>query len=378
MADPLHCYVHIPFCRRKCPYCGFVSYAGKEYLLESYGRAVAAEAQRVACSLPGRELDTVYFGGGTPSLLAAEQVGHLLAVLDDVWGLASNAEVTLEANPGTVDGEKLAALRRAGANRLSLGVQSFDDGELALLGRLHSAGEALAAYGFARQAGFGNICLDLIWGLPEQTAASWRLRLRKAIELGPEHVSAYALTLEEGTQFGARAAAGELALPDEDTQLAMYETARRMLAEAGYGQYEISNWARPGYECRHNLAYWHGQEYVGLGAGAHSFVQGTRRANVEEVEAYIEAVERGQAPTASEESLSPQRAMGEAIMLGLRTVEGVDLAAAQRRFGVDPWAEYADAMQQLEGLALLARTDRGIRLTERGMALADEIAMRFL
>lgn len=378
MAESLHCYVHIPFCLRKCPYCDFVSYAGREHLIESYVGAVVTEAQAVAASLPGRKLATAYLGGGTPSLLPAREVERVLGALDRAWGIAAGAEVTLEANPGTVDEAKLAELRRLGINRLSLGVQSLDDGALAALGRLHTAQEAVAAYHMARDGGFDNVCLDLMYALPEQTAASWRLQLQKAIELDPEHISAYGLTIENGTEFWRRAAAGELALPDEDEQLDMYGAARAMLGAAGYRQYEISNWARAGRECRHNQAYWRGEEYVGLGAAAHSLVRGTRRSNVEDVEVYIAAVESAEAPTASEESLSGRRGLGEAIMLGLRTVEGVDLEAAQQRFGVDAWAEHADSIRELEKLALLSRTERGIRLTERGMVLADEVAMRFL
>src|SRR3990170_5784166 len=267
---PLSLYIHIPFCTLKCAYCDFNSYAGLKELVRPYVDALIAEITLWAEFARGRPVATVFFGGGTPSLLPLPEVERVTSALRERFELQAGAEVTLEANPGTVDLAYLRSLLALGVNRLSLGVQSFHDDELAALDRIHSAAEAKEAYRWALEAGFHRLNLDLIYGLPEQPMARWQATLEQAIELGPDHLSLYALTVEEGTKLAYDIDHGRLPGPDPDAQAAMYEWSLERLARAGYQQYEISNWSRPGQECRHNLTYWRNGEWLGLGAGAHS------------------------------------------------------------------------------------------------------------
>ena len=289
MSDCRSLYVHVPFCRSKCAYCDFNSYAGQEGLIPAYVDALLREA--AAWSEAAETLDTVYLGGGTPSLLPLSQMERLMTGLHGSFTFAADAEVSLEANPESVDLPNLRGLRELGFNRLSIGVQSFDDRELRFLGRVHDTATAEAAYAAARQAGFANVSLDLIFGLPGQRPAQWRRSLEKALTLEPEHLSLYALTVEEETPLATRIAAGESRAPDEDAQAEMYAWSEEALALAGYEHYEISNWARPGRRCRHNLTYWQSDPYLGLGAGAHSYLGGCRFANEMRPDRYIERVE---------------------------------------------------------------------------------------
>ncbi len=278
--QPLSLYLHIPFCSLKCAYCDFNSYADLEGLIPSFVEALIDEARLWAQVVGGRPVPTVFFGGGTPSLLPLAHIERIMAALRDCFRLDPDAEVTLEANPGTLrepQGERmedyLRGLRAAGVNRLSFGVQSFHDDELAALDRIHSAADALDSYRWAREAGFARINLDLIYGLSEQPLERWQSNLNQAIDLAPEHLSLYALTVEEGTKLAYDVAHGRAAAPDPDLQATMYEWSCRRLAAAGYQQYEISNWCRPGEECRHNLVYWRNGEWLGLGPGAHSHLR---------------------------------------------------------------------------------------------------------
>jgi len=298
--SPLSLYVHIPFCVAKCGYCDFNSYA-LEGLLET-GRAGAdwapryadallreMEARCRALGLGGRGVETLFFGGGTPSLFPPEETARVLDALKRRFDLSPEAEVTLEANPGAADAARFAALREAGVSRLSIGVQTFDDLALRRLDRAHTGEEARAAFRAAREAGFGNVSLDLMFGIPFQTLADAASDLEAALALGPEHISAYELTIEPGTAFHALHARGRLAgLPDEEAALAMWELRDRLLSRAGYERYEISNFARPGFRCRHNLNYWRRGEYLGLGAGAHSFIGGRRLWNHARPDVYEE------------------------------------------------------------------------------------------
>jgi len=270
MEGPLSLYVHIPFCELKCSYCDFNSYAGLEELMAPYVEALAVEARLWSRLLGRPPVGTLFLGGGTPSLLPLPMLGRLLEALRDAFPFRPDCETTLEANPGTVDAEYLRGLVALGVDRLSLGVQSFHDDELRALDRLHSASEAEEAYRQARRAGFRSVNLDLIYGLPGQPLERWQATLERAIALGPDHLSLYALTVEEGTKLAHDVARGVAPAPDPDVQADMYEWSSERLAAAGYEHYEISNWARPGHRCRHNLAYWQCRPYLGLGAGAHS------------------------------------------------------------------------------------------------------------
>jgi oxygen-independent coproporphyrinogen-3 oxidase len=388
-------YVHIPFCQSKCSYCDFNSYAGMESLIPSYVDGLLTEMGLWQESTQRTNVATVFLGGGTPSLLPLAEVERLIAALRQRFRLAADAEVSFEANPGTVDCPYLEGLRSLAVNRLSLGAQSFHDDELATLGRIHTAAEAREAYHTARQAGFDNVNLDLIYGLPRQTMTAWQDTVREAIALRPDHLSLYALTLEEGTPLANAVARGRLPPPDADLAADMYLWAEDALAAAGYQHYEISNWALPDRQCRHNLAYWLNESYLGLGAGAHSCLGGFRFANVKDPRRYIPLVEEsakgdgrpaeGLAPSLSglghiafAEQMTPVRAMAETVVLGLRLVEGLRLEEFRRRFGQDLLSVYGAQVEELEALGLLERSDGCLRLTANARLLGNEAFQRFL
>lgn len=401
---PLSLYVHIPFCRHKCHYCDFNTYAGLQRLIPAYLQALATEARRWAGLAAGWEVRTVFFGGGTPSLLSPEQVRGFLDVCRECFALAADPEISLEANPGTVDREKLAGYWAAGVNRLSFGAQSFDPGELRWLGREHSAAQVGEAVRAAREAGFQRLNLDLIYGLPEQDPATWRRTLAQALALAPDHLSLYALTIEEGTPLGRRLEEGRVREPDPDTAADQYEAASEVLDAAGFRNYEISNWARPGQECRHNLTYWRNMPYLGLGAGAHSCFGGFRFSNVLLPGEYIRRVEAGtragspgrirtmfpnpsdtvrgaieaMGPVAGIEAVGPETDLSDSLVLGLRLAEGVDFAGLRERHGVDVRQRFAAAIGEMERLGLLEVDQSGMRVTPMGRLVANEIFIRFL
>jgi oxygen-independent coproporphyrinogen-3 oxidase len=366
-------YIHLPFCRRKCGYCSFVSCAGRERDIPAYVDALCRE---LAAKGSGEKAPSVFFGGGTPSLLTVAQVSRILATVRRHFTPAGDAEISLEANPATVDEAYLSGLRDAGVNRLSLGVQRFGDGELAVLGRLHTAQEAREAVAAARRAGFDNLNLDLIYGLPGESRAAWRRSLEAAVELGPEHLSLYALTLEPGTPLGRAEDAGEIPAPDPDVAADQYELAEDLLAAAGYEHYEISNWARPGRECRHNLVYWDNGDYLGFGVAAHSSVDGRRFANTSDLDEYLAA--GGPAPLAMEERLDETTYRAETVILGLRQGRGIDLAGMSRRLGVDLTEEYRGRFGEMTAAGLLEQVDGRLRLTRRGRLLGNEVFWRLL
>jgi oxygen-independent coproporphyrinogen-3 oxidase len=386
-------YVHVPFCQAKCPYCDFNSYAGLEAVMAPYVDALIAEMTLWREATRDARVTTVFFGGGTPSYLPLDQTERIFAGLRSAFRLAPDAEITAEANPGSADSARLDGLHDIGFNRLSLGVQSFQDDELRLLGRIHSAAEAGEAYRAGQRAGFENVNLDLIYGLPGQTLVIWQRTLAEAIALRPEHLSLYALTLEEGTPMAADVTSGRLPAPDPDLAADMYLWAGEALAAAGYEHYEISNWALPGGRCRHNLVYWRNQPYLGLGAGAHSCLGGFRFAAVRGPREYIRRVsETSVKPTAdglaalltglphleSAVQTTDAAAMAETAILGLRLVDGLSLAGFRRRFGVGLLSVYGPAIAELTALGLLERSNGRLRLTPRGRLLGNEVFERFL
>lgn len=393
-ASSLSLYVHIPFCSLKCSYCDFNSYAGLEEMVRPYVDALIAEMGLWSHFVRGRPVATVFFGGGTPSLLPIEEVERITAAIRDRFAVEPEAEVTLEANPGTVDLDYLRALLALGVNRLSLGVQSFHDDELAALDRIHSAAEAKEAYRWAREAGFQRVNLDLIYGLPEQPMERWQACLERAVRLAPDHMSLYALTVEEGTKLAYDIDHGRIPEPDGDAQAAMYEWAQERMERAGYGQYEISNWARPGQECRHNLVYWRNRDWLGLGAGAHSHLGGFRFADAYSPKQYVARVqEAGSQERAGDdlrsllrampqvtyvEEPSPELARADTLIMGLRLNEGVSLAEFRRRFGAGAEEAHASAFAELISLGLLERANGRLRLTPRGRLLANEVFTRLL
>ncbi|HEY8489659.1 MAG TPA: radical SAM family heme chaperone HemW [Dehalococcoidia bacterium] len=377
----LSLYVHVPFCDVKCGYCDFNSYAGLDSLMPAYTDALLEEIRRWSPHARGYTVHTVFFGGGTPSLLPPACLERILAAIRDAFTLDAAPEISLEANPGTVDEGRLRHLRALGITRLSLGVQSFHDDELAALDRIHSAADVAAAYAAARAAGFENVNLDLIFGLPGQTLERWEHNVRRALALRPEHLSLYALTVEEGTPLASQVRRGLVPAPDPDLQAEMYERADALLAESGYLQYEISNWSLPGRACRHNLTYWENRPYLGLGPGAHSCFGGRRFSVVRSPRAYVRALTPGgdgMPQIEWEETLDPATEMAETVILGLRLADGVSLPAFQARFGVSLPAVYGDAVRELTDLGLLEAAGGRLRLTRRGRLLANEAFLRFL
>jgi len=383
-------YVHIPFCRRKCAYCDFASYAGLEDLQPAYLDAVRQEAASAAAHWAAVRFTTVYVGGGTPTSLPAADLAGLLTALRACLAISPDAEVTVEANPGTVHLDGLVALRSAGVNRLSVGVQSFDEASLALLGRIHSAHEACVTVDAARVAGFRNLSLDLMFGLPCQTLPAWRDTLQRAIDLAPEHLSLYALTVENGTPLRGAIASGRVPAPDDGLAADMYELATDVLDAAGYAQYEISNWARrspadpraldgaPLLACRHNLNYWRNGRYLGLGSAATTYDGTARTTNVAHPRDFIRLVAASASPVAMRDEPSPASRLGETMMLGLRLMAGVTRADFVERTGMSLDEVYGPAIARLVDDGLLISDAVGIRLTRRGRLLGNRVFVEFL
>jgi oxygen-independent coproporphyrinogen-3 oxidase len=383
--DPIGLYLHIPFCTAKCGYCDFNSYAGHDHTIPAYTQSLLKDASLWRDASAGRSVETVFFGGGTPSLNPLPEMQALLAGFRETFDIAPDAEVSLEANPGSLSVDYLRGLRDIGFNRLSIGVQSFDDEELVSLDRIHTGDDARAAYAAAREAGFDNVNLDLIYGLPEQPLAKWQASLETALALAPEHLSLYALTVEEGTPLARDIARGRTSAPDPDEQATHYEYTQDRLARAGYEHYEISNWARPGRRCRHNLVYWQHREYLGLGAGAHSYLDGARFSMVLLPNRYSELVDESLAAgdgkmrhIASAETPSRETAIADALILGLRLIDGVDVRDFARRHGAAPDDVYGDILREFESYGILERTATHLRLTKKGLLLSNELFLRLL
>jgi oxygen-independent coproporphyrinogen-3 oxidase len=333
-----------------------------------------------AATTPCRQLDSIYFGGGTPSLLPPEQVALIIRQAAEIFGLSPNAEITLEANPGTVNHAKLAAFRSAGINRLSLGVQSFDDNFLDCLGRLHNARQALNAFEDARKADFENISIDLMYALPSQNIIQWKTELQQALMLSPEHFSIYGLTVEEGTPFSRHYHIDSPEKADEDLSADMFEMADDLLTAAGYEHYEIANYARPGYRSRHNSGYWLRDGYLGLGVGAHSFFKdgnGVRTNNVDTLKEYREELAAGRLPRLDIQCLTRDEAMEEFMFLGLRLADGVSLDEFELEFGCPCRSVYDTVIDELVSLDLLRHENR-LRLTRRGILLSNQVFSRLL
>jgi oxygen-independent coproporphyrinogen-3 oxidase len=368
-------YIHIPFCWQKCGYCSFVSYAGQEGLIPQYIQALKDEMKLRSRHEP---VGTVYFGGGTPSLLTVRQAGELLDTMKRAFNISAVQEVSLEANPGTVSLAYLRELLGMGINRISLGVQNFNDGELQCLGRIHTAAEATQAFRLAGRAGFNNINLDLIYGIPGQGLGSWRSNLQKALELSPQHISLYSLTLEEGTPMSAQVGKGDLELPSNNALAEQYELAEELLGNSGYQHYEISNWALPDYECRHNLTYWQYQPYLGLGLAAHSFLQSRRQANTSNLEKYLLSIEQGQVPLEMDEHIDVEMQLSEAMILGLRLTRGLQLERITADYNINPLEKFAAPIAEMQQAGLLILEDGYLRLTPRGRLLGNEVFFRLL
>ncbi|WP_136514822.1 radical SAM family heme chaperone HemW [Geomonas edaphica] len=376
-------YVHFPFCLKKCLYCDFNSAAGSGEDAERYVEFLLREMELRYAALPEAvQAPTLYFGGGTPSLMAPEQVGRIIDRAARRFGLAGDAEVTLEANPGTITPERLAGYRAAGVNRLSLGIQSFDERLLQMLGRVHTRQQAISAFDEARRAGFDNLSIDLMHSLPGQTLEEWRAALCRAIELAPEHISAYALSVEEGTPFERLYDEGALVLPGEEEAARMFEATSEMLKAAGYLHYEISNFARPGLFSRHNLSYWSRQSYLGFGSGAHSFWNpdgiGLRWSNAVNAASYREEVSASVLPERDRLELAPDDAVAESFFLGLRVLTGLGLAPLKASFDAELLAPRLAQVDELLRDGLLVAEGDTIRLADSSVIIANSIFSRFL
>jgi oxygen-independent coproporphyrinogen-3 oxidase len=375
--DPLAVYVHFPFCARKCAYCDFNSRPPSPGEMERYLRALLAQI----ASSPSAPAATVYFGGGTPTLYPPSELARALQATAQRFPPVPGAEVSVEANPGTVTAQSLRELRVAGFTRLSLGVQSFDDAELALLGRIHSAADARRAVEDARAAGFEDLSVDLIRGLPGQTLSAWEANLRQAVALSPDHIAAYGLSLEPGTPLAAQVAQGALAQPASGDPEWVRVTVD-LLSGAGYERYEVSNFARPGHACRHNLAYWHNRPYLGLGAGAWSYEIGARGAvryrNEPDIAGFCDAALRGENLVSERDPQDLQVAAAEALMVGLRLAEGVSIEEIHQRFGIELRARHGALVRHLVAAGLMLDDGVALRLTFEGMLVQSAVAARFL
>ena len=389
-------YIHVPFCQTKCPYCDFNTYQGIEDLITPYLESLTTELVLWGRALECPTVSTVFFGGGTPSYLPRGSIGRILETVQDAFLIKPDAEITAEANPDDLDHEAASALLDQGVNRLSIGVQSLDNGLLTLLGRRHDAQQAIDAYRSASRAGFSNVNLDLMYGLPQQTMAQWQDTCQQLVSLSPSHISLYCLTLEEGTPLQRWVKQGKLPDPDPDLAADMYQYAEVLLANAGYHHYEISNWTMPGLESQHNSAYWLNRPYLGVGPGAHSRLGQHRFWNISSPKTYMAQVKQWSEchpqPLASidetslqsvcqvggQEHIDEDLAAAETMFLGLRLLEGMDLKEASAQVGTDLAAKYRSQIQELVALGLLEWEGQRLRLTKDSYLIANQVFTRFL
>jgi len=375
-APPNALYVHIPFCAGKCRYCDFVSEPVSRSKVVPYMAALLEELNvRAGCA---GTLNSVYIGGGTPSLLRADQIDEIMAAVRSAYRVAADVEVSLEVNPGDCVAAEAAGWRAAGVNRVSLGAQSFDPGVLEFLGRRHGVRDIAAAAGTLRGAGFANLNMDLIYSVPVQDLTSWRMTIETALDFVPEHISAYSLTYEPGTPLHSDVSSDRIRPLDEDTELGMYREAISVFDAAGLCQYEISNFARSGYRCKHNVVYWHNEPYIGVGAGAVSYIDGVRAANCSDVGRYTRMINGHRSAVVSRERTDPALAMAETCIQQLRLVDGIDRAGFTDRFGHDVADVYSLVIDEMGDAGLIDVTATYVRLTAKGREVADEIAQSFL
>jgi oxygen-independent coproporphyrinogen-3 oxidase len=370
-------YIHIPFCEKRCVYCDFYTVAGVESRIPDYVAALKKEiALRAAAFWQRQRFATIFFGGGTPSLLSPQQIAEILVAVFDSFQFERHPEITIEANPGTITSDQLTRYRFAGVNRLSLGIQSLHADELEQLDRIHSPQQAVDAVMMARHAGFDNINMDFIFALPQQTIPRWQESLERAIELQPAHISAYNLTIEHGTPLDIKIRKGEVKPLREEEEREFYHFTMDFLERHGYRQYEVSNFAKPNFEARHNIKYWDGSVYLGLGASAHSFDGKRRFWNVANLRKYLEALAAARLPEDNEELLTKSQRMFETAFLGLRQRQGVDLAAFAKKFRQSFDEAFNGVAQDMAKGGLLLRQDNYLQLTREGLFLCDEICAK--
>jgi len=373
-------YIHIPFCISKCPYCSFTSFTSEKIPEKEYINAILKEIETRCRETDIPDIGTVYFGGGTPSLISPGGISAILSAIAENFKL-TNPETTIEVNPGTVDLEKLKGYRNAGITRLSIGVQSFNDRLLVNLGRSHSRKDALNTLESAGKAGFDNTGIDLIHSIEGESLQDWEDDLKEAVSLHPEHISAYNLTIEEGTPFHHSQEKGLLYLPQEEEQTEMLLTTIEILCSAGYEHYEVSNYAMPGFRSQHNQIYWNGGDYLGIGVSAHSYIRkgwGIRRANSSNLTEYLNLINNKGTAVVDEEILSKEKAMGEAVFLGLRMMEGIVLNDFESRFGTGIETAFTNAVEELRTEGFLIYDKDNLKLTRKGLLFYNDVAIRFV
>lgn len=372
-------YIHIPFCRSRCSYCDFATGIYQERLAERYINAVVGELFGWKLVETPAEVDTIYLGGGTPSMLLPRQVEMVLAAVHTRFQVIVNTEVTMEMNPGNLEVETLCAFSDLGINRASFGAQTFDDGELSKLGRSHNAAQSRQTFRDLRSAGFKNVNLDLIAGLPGQTMDGWKRNIDEALNLEPEHLSFYLLEVHEGTPLADHIRQGRQPEPDDDLAAEMYEVMLERSTQAGYVHYEISNLCRPGFESRHNTKYWTADAYYGFGCSAHSYDGSLRRwANERDVKRFAELIEADESPVVDTWNLSENERLAETVFLGLRLMRGINLSEYQKRFGVDLTASYSHEMERLTSAGLIELDGNVLRLTRKGSLLSNDVFSAFV
>ena len=376
MSHPLSVYLHIPFCVSKCNYCSFISFANCDKTIPAYVQALQTEIslRRVECEV----VQSVYLGGGTPSLLPVSSISEILNTLRQNYHITDTAEITIEANPDTISLPHLTMLKGIGINRLSIGIQSFNEADLKILGRTHTAHKAISSIEKAKRAGFYNISIDLMYGIPERKPEDWVSIVERALSSGVEHISIYGLTIDLGTKLHEMMMSGSVKSQIDDASADEYEVACAMLSKAGFIQYEISNWAKPNHESRHNTAYWKRHPYIGYGVAAHSFLLSKRFANTSDIDKYIKYLDSGQIPPQSIENIDKNLALSESIILGLRLNCGVATEEILSLYGVDVFNYFSEQIEECLSHGLLERIGNTIRLTSRGRLLSNEVFWRFL
>ncbi|QPJ62640.1 MAG: radical SAM family heme chaperone HemW [Candidatus Nitronauta litoralis] len=377
--NPFGLYLHIPFCIHKCGYCDFNSHPLEGQDPQAYVNAIAREIETRAESLESSTtISSIFFGGGTPTTLEADQLLFLLETCKQHYQLSSDCEITLEANPGTIKPDFLPHVKNSGFNRISIGAQSFNPDELKLLERIHSGDEIDTTVHAAREAGFGNLSLDLMFALPDQSLETWQQNLNRALDLQPDHISCYNLMIEPNTSFKNLYDSGNLVMPEETHQLELFQYTIATLKDRGFNQYEISNFAHHGYECRHNRLYWLNGEHLGLGAGASSYINGVRSRNIKSPAKYTQSIITRNSATDFKEELSPQESMGESLMLGLRLKEGVNINSFEQRYATGLTSVFGDTLTKLLEKKLITLDNGHLALTEQGLYLADSVILEFI
>ena len=371
-------YLHIPYCLHKCGYCDFNSHPENQVESVHYVEALLKEIKFYSTTLKSYNVPTVFMGGGTPTILPPSQLKKILDTVRQSFNLTPDCEITIEANPATIKLETLQEIHAAGYNRISIGVQSFDEKELQLLERVHNEEEIHSTVHRARSANFENLSMDLMFALPDQSTEKWQSHLKQATAKNPDHLSTYNLTIEPATAFFKLHEKGKLCLPHEDIQLEMYETTIQVLEDAGYSQYEISNFSKPGMESQHNINYWNNGEYLGVGAGASSYLNGERSKNINLPSIYIREIETKASAIHTREHLEPLQAMGETLMLGLRLLKGVSIDVFENRFQVSFQKVYGKVVESLLNQELITLNENRIALSRKGLFLADSVILKFM